>query len=315
MYRIRLHGRGGQGMKTSSRILGSALFLEGYEVQDAPRYGAERRGAPIFAYVRADKNPINERGIITHPDLVIVADDSLVPIAGAGVLAGVDEHCILLINSDESNETWSHRLNFKGQIFTLPVETEDRAELRFIGATCSGAAASLLGIISRESLTEAIKTELASLGETVITTNLQKALSAYDQMKKHAGSVNEGKQINASDYQSPDWVVLPFEDARTSAPSIHAAATSVKVNTGLWRTLRPVIDYELCNKCWWVCSTFCPDGAIDVDSDNRPQIDYDHCKGCMVCVAQCPPHAIASIPEEQAQQAEKLAEESQGVSS
>lgn len=316
MYRIRLHGRGGQGMKTSSRILGSALFLEGYEVQDAPRYGAERRGAPIFAYVRADKTPINERGIITNPDLIIVADDSLVPVAGAGVLAGIDQNSVLLINSDEGNETWCQRLNFKGQIYTLPVETEDRAELRFIGATCSGAAACLLGMISRDSLTEAIKTELSALGQSVIDTNLTKALAAFDQMQKHAGTVTEGKHIEATDYQSPDWVVLPFEDARTSAPAIHAAATSVKVNTGLWRTLRPVINYKLCNKCWWICSTFCPDGAIEVDENHSPQIDYDHCKGCMVCVAQCPPHAIASIPEEQAQREEKkVAEENKGVDS
>ena len=58
MYRIRFHGRGGQGMKTASRILGTAFFIQGYEVQDAPRYGAERRGAPIFAYVRAAWQPI-----------------------------------------------------------------------------------------------------------------------------------------------------------------------------------------------------------------------------------------------------------------
>jgi len=43
MFRICFHGRGGQGMKTASRILGTAFFIEGYEVQDAPRYGAERR--------------------------------------------------------------------------------------------------------------------------------------------------------------------------------------------------------------------------------------------------------------------------------
>ena len=43
MFTIRFHGRGGQGMKTASRLLGSAFFLEGFEVQDAPRYGAERR--------------------------------------------------------------------------------------------------------------------------------------------------------------------------------------------------------------------------------------------------------------------------------
>ena len=49
MFRIRFHGRGGQGMKTASRILGSAFFHAGYEVQDAPHYGAERRGAPVSA--------------------------------------------------------------------------------------------------------------------------------------------------------------------------------------------------------------------------------------------------------------------------
>ncbi len=53
MFRIRFHGRGGQGMKTASRILGTAFFKAGYQVRDAPRYGAERRRAPIFAYGRA----------------------------------------------------------------------------------------------------------------------------------------------------------------------------------------------------------------------------------------------------------------------
>ena len=74
--------------------------------------------------------------------------------------------------------------------------------------------------------------------------------------------------------------------------------------TGLWRTLRPVIDYQRCNQCWWVCSTFCPDGAIEV-VDGRPVIDYEHCKGCMVCLAQCPPKAISAVSEHQAQQQER----------
>ncbi|MBT7756875.1 MAG: hypothetical protein HN732_06075, partial [Rhodospirillaceae bacterium] len=61
MYRIRFHGRGGQGMKTASRLLGTALFESGLEVQDAPKYGAERRGAPMSAFVRTDRQPIHER--------------------------------------------------------------------------------------------------------------------------------------------------------------------------------------------------------------------------------------------------------------
>ena len=101
MYRIRFHGRGGQGMKTASRILGSAFFRADYEVQDAPRYGAERRGAPIFAFVRAAKTPINERGVIGNPDLVVVADDSLVGVAAAGVLQGVTADTTLTSDGDE----------------------------------------------------------------------------------------------------------------------------------------------------------------------------------------------------------------------
>ena len=309
MYRIRFHGRGGQGMKTASRILGTAFFLQGYEVQDAPRYGAERRGAPIFAYVRADETPINERGIITQADLVIVADDSLVPVPGAGVLAGVDEHTVILINSDESPEVWKQRLNISGKVFTLPVETEDRAELRFIGATCTGAAAKLLGLITRESLSQAIEEELGALGKDVVKKNLLKALTAFDLMEIHAGCVTTRNKVSAADYTPPAWVELPFEDARISAPSIHAVANSVQVKTGLWRTQRPVIDYEHCSGCWWVCSTFCPDGAINVTEQGLPDIDYDHCKGCMVCVAQCPPHAIQAIPEEVAQAEEAKGEQ------
>ncbi len=300
MYRIRFHGRGGQGMKTASRILGTAFFLQGYEIQDAPRYGAERRGAPIFAYVRADHSPIFERGIIHQADLIIVADDSLVPVPGAGVLAGISDRTVLLINSDETADTWQHRLNIHNLILTLPVETEDREALRFIGATCSGAAARLIGDISRDVLQQAIRDELAELGDQVIKRNLSKALAAFDAMAEHEGCVSQSPAADANDYQQPDWVDLPFDDARISAPDIHAAANSVEVRTGLWRTLRPVIDYERCNKCWWVCSTFCPDGAIAVN-EGQPVIDYDHCKGCMVCVAQCPPHAIEAVSEQLAQ--------------
>ncbi|WP_455220558.1 2-oxoacid:acceptor oxidoreductase family protein [Kaarinaea lacus] len=307
MFRLRFHGRGGQGMKTASRILGTAFFLEGYEVQDAPRYGAERRGAPIFAYVRADKAPINERGIINEPDLVVVADDSLVPVPAAGVLQGILDNTVILINSHDSHDTWQHRLNINSPIVILPEteEVEDRAELRYIGATCAGAAACLVGVISREKLGQAIKEELGHLGKSVVDKNVTNAFAAFDYIEKHSViKVSEGGAISATGFTKPEWIDFPFEDARVSAPTIHAGLTSVEVNTGLWRTMRPVIDYDLCKGCWWVCSTFCPDGAINV-KNGKPEIDYDHCKGCLVCVAQCPPHAIAAIPETQAIEEDK----------
>lgn len=67
MLRIRFHGRGGQGMKTASRIVGSAAFHAGLVVQDSPVYGAERRGAPMSAMTRTAHEPIRERGMIVRP--------------------------------------------------------------------------------------------------------------------------------------------------------------------------------------------------------------------------------------------------------
>jgi len=302
MYRIRIHGRGGQGIKMASRVLGTALFKAEFTVQDAPKYGAERRGAPIFSYVRAAREPINERGTIYRPDLVVVADDTLLAVPAAGTLLGLDSH----------TDTWRKRLNIDGSLLILPagMEAEDRAALPHVGATCAGAAACLLGVIERDVLATAIGEELAELGPDIVTKNQSSALAAFDAMARQRGIVEEGVAIAATDYAIPDWVELPFDDARVSAPIIRASGNSVEVRTGLWRTMRPVIDYDHCKNCWWVCSTFCPDSAIRV-TDNTPVIDYDHCKGCMVCAGVCPPHAIAGIPEYLAQQqeADQLARE------
>ncbi|MHB9119513.1 MAG: 2-oxoacid:acceptor oxidoreductase family protein [Burkholderiales bacterium] len=301
MYRIRFHGRGGQGMKTASRLLGSAFFEEGFEVQDAPRYGAERRGAPIFAYVRADRQPILERGLIRRPGLVIVADDSLVAMPAAGVLADVGERTVLLVNTLEPAEEWRSRLNYPGPLLVLPAPPE----ARHVGAACAGAAARLAGCISPAALAAAIRGELAAMAPAVVEQNLAQAHAAYAAMADHAGCVPDDAPLAASGYRPPEWIDLPLDDARIAGPTVHAAATSVEVRTGLWRTLRPVVDYARCNRCWWVCSSFCPDGAIDVSADGYPRIDYEHCKGCLVCVGQCPAHAIEAVPEHLAQQREQ----------
>jgi pyruvate ferredoxin oxidoreductase gamma subunit len=303
IYRIRFHGRGGQGIKTAGRILGTAFFLEGFEVQDAPRYGAERRGAPLFAYVRASTAPINERGIIQRPDLVVVADDTLVGVPAAGVLAGVDSHTLLLIDTDQTAEEWQRRLTFPGRVFTLRREAtaQRAASARHGGTACAGAAARLAGVVSAAALEHAVRLELAHLPPPAVEASVEAGLGAYAGMAGHEAAVTPGREPAADGYDPPEWVDLPFEEARRSAPAIHAAATSELARTGLWRTLRPVIDDERCSRCWWVCSTLCPDGAIRVGEGGRPEIDYAHCKGCLVCVAVCPPHAVRAVPEAEAE--------------
>jgi pyruvate ferredoxin oxidoreductase gamma subunit len=297
MHRIRLHGRGGQGVKTAAHILGNALFAEGFEVQDAPRYGAERRGAPLFATVRAAHGPIHERGPIQRPDLIVIADETLVTVAAAGVLTGLGDRTVVLVHGTHPAQEWKQRLQLPGPVFALPSRVDEPGALRFVGALCAGGAAALLGVVSRGALEAAIRTELAGVPAEAVERSLAAALAAYDALAEHAGCVAEQPEADAAGAGAPDWIELPFEAARVSAPDIHGAATSVEVRTGLWRTLRPVIDRELCHRCHWVCSTHCPDSAISVDAQGAPRIDLDHCKGCMICVTVCPPHAIRAVPE------------------
>ncbi|MGZ8384268.1 MAG: 2-oxoacid:acceptor oxidoreductase family protein, partial [Nitrospira sp.] len=104
MYAVRFHGRGGQGAKTASRILGTAAFLSGYLAQDSPIYGAERRGAPVAAFTRFGREPIRERGAIAHPDLVVVADASLLEDTAAHVSDGITDQTILFVSSPLTTE-------------------------------------------------------------------------------------------------------------------------------------------------------------------------------------------------------------------
>src|SRR3989338_7622960 len=98
MFRIRFHGRGGHGMKTASRIVGTAAFLDGLYVQDFPLYGAERRGAPIAAFTRISKEPILERGVIAEPDILIIMDETLLDDPMAMPLTGLKKGGVIFLN-------------------------------------------------------------------------------------------------------------------------------------------------------------------------------------------------------------------------
>jgi pyruvate ferredoxin oxidoreductase gamma subunit/2-oxoisovalerate ferredoxin oxidoreductase gamma subunit len=79
MIDIRLHGRGGQGAVTASRILATAAFLEKKYSQSIPMYGTERRGAPVTAFVRIGEKNKMVRSLIHEPDYVVVLDPLLRP--------------------------------------------------------------------------------------------------------------------------------------------------------------------------------------------------------------------------------------------
>jgi pyruvate ferredoxin oxidoreductase delta subunit len=54
-----------------------------------------------------------------------------------------------------------------------------------------------------------------------------------------------------------------------------------------WRVLKPVYNRDVCIDCQ-NCWVWCPDTSIISRDKQMLGIDYDHCKGCGVCVEVCP---------------------------
>jgi pyruvate ferredoxin oxidoreductase gamma subunit len=78
LLEVRWHGRGGQGVVTSSQLLTQAAIFEGKYAIHIPEFGPERRGAPVRAFTRIDDKPIEIRYGVINPDIVVVIDPSLV---------------------------------------------------------------------------------------------------------------------------------------------------------------------------------------------------------------------------------------------
>jgi pyruvate ferredoxin oxidoreductase gamma subunit len=182
-------------------------------------------------------------------------------------------------------------------VLTLSLPAAEGAEERFLGAACAGAAARCVGAIPRAGLEVAIRGEVFAMGRAAVDASLERALFAFDRLEGRAGCVRPGAAPATASPAPPEWIELPFDDARVSAPHSHAAGTSVSARTGFLRTRRPELDRARCHHCHWICSTFCPDGVIAADADGTPAIDFEHCKGCLVCVAVCPHHALDVVPE------------------
>jgi len=99
MLEIRFHGRGGQGTVVATILMSKAFFRAGYQVQSFPFFGVERRGAPVEAYLRLDRQKILLRTNVYTPDHVVVLDRTLM--AGIDVTRGLKAGGSILINSPE----------------------------------------------------------------------------------------------------------------------------------------------------------------------------------------------------------------------
>lgn len=296
MLRIRLHGRGGQGIKTASQVLGTAAFLSGFQAQDFPLYGAERRGAPIVAYTRIAGDFVLERGSITQPDLILVGDETLLDDTLAAPVSGANESTVIFINSKHSPADLKEHFHLPSLPVVLDLTEYCMRHIKsgmVLSSALSAAGARISATIGMGALLDAVRTELEDLGvgPEMLGKNLELATEVYENLPSIQMTSREEEPIKAN-----PMLTLRQESVTSAAPIILAHANMGLKKTGNWRIQRPEIDLDHCNGCW-ICFARCPDGTIHIGEHGKPVIDYDHCKGCLICAVECPSESINVVRE------------------
>ncbi|MFW9967961.1 MAG: 2-oxoacid:acceptor oxidoreductase family protein [Candidatus Thorarchaeota archaeon] len=109
---FRWHGRGGQGVVTSNQMLGKAALAEGNYIQAFPEFGPERTGAPVRAFLRISKKPIQVYAQVYNPDIVVCIDPTLLDVVNPS--EGLKEDGTLVLNTTLSPDEVRSKYGFKG---------------------------------------------------------------------------------------------------------------------------------------------------------------------------------------------------------
>jgi len=178
MVEIRFHGRGGQGTVVASKILADAISKEGNYVQAYPEFGVERRGAPVFAFIRIDDKPIYDKSKIYTPDHVVVVDPTLVE--AIDVTEGLKDGGWIIINSEKKPE----ELEFPKKYKVATINATEIAVKHKLGTMAApivntaivGAVVKILNLAKIESVLKAVKEGVPSKPED----NAAAAKEAYE---------------------------------------------------------------------------------------------------------------------------------------
>ena len=118
---------------------------------------------------------------------------------------------------------------------------------------------------------------------------------AYQPGGKH--EVAEFGKLNTWYYSDASKTVRPVLDMQKRITSFDEVVMALDEGTALFEARRCLSCGNCfeCDNCYGVC----PDNAvIKLGPGKRFRFNYDYCKGCGVCAAECPCGAIRMVPEE-----------------
>jgi pyruvate ferredoxin oxidoreductase gamma subunit len=183
---IRWHGRGGQGTVTAAKVLADACLSGGRHVQAFPEYGPERAGAPLRAYNRISPKEIRMHCPVLHPQVVSVADATLLD--GIDVTEGATDDAVFIVNSSKDPKEIREKLKAKPSQKVYTVDATKIA-LECIGralpnAPMLGAICKITGIVVLETLLDDVKKSFGKkFSQKIIDGNLEATRRGYEEVK------------------------------------------------------------------------------------------------------------------------------------
>lgn len=110
-------------------------------------------------------------------------------------------------------------------------------------------------------------------------------------------------QENGWDTFEIGTILRPFEGVVTDVVNTlpenrnYSKSNSFSISVADWRIEKPLLNLEECIHCQF-CWIYCPDMSIISRDKKMVAIDFDHCKGCGICVEVCPTNALLMFPEQ-----------------
>ena len=93
---------------------------------------------------------------------------------------------------------------------------------------------------------------------------------------------------------NPGATLFPFKEKFNENPADiliedrdYAETNSRMDSVSGWRSIKPVYNEDFCIHCQY-CWVYCPDMSIISLDKKFSHVDYQHCKGCGICVDVCP---------------------------
>jgi pyruvate ferredoxin oxidoreductase gamma subunit len=184
LIEVRWHGRGGQGAKTAAQFLAEAALDTGKYIQAFPEYGPERAGAPIKTYTRISSKPINLHCAVTNPEYVVVIDPTLTT---PGVVEGLSEQGVLLVNTTESPDSVRKQTGFKtGKVATVDATgiSLDTLGRSMPNMPMLGALLKIAPLVELDALYKKTKKKfLKKIGEEKTKANIEGIKIAYEKVR------------------------------------------------------------------------------------------------------------------------------------